>query len=1328
MRLQVFIEVGHVALVEGGGVEVLDSQVIVVEEKRPDPKPQPQPTVVAEPLPVCGSREFRDGEGSCSPILGADLLCPSGTMPANGLTQAELDAGLLSAATSGDLAGACEHLRRGANPNGRDQHKHVPLMRAKADLEMGKLLLNNGADLTVRVEGWWTPLFPLYGVYTSAQIEFYLSRGVDPNFGPWDSTWNPLHGAAYSNKWRSMKLLLDAGADPNIQTTRPGWRGGAPLHYVFDGTRSGSALAVSVLLSGGAEVNARDNGGRSALDLAARGGDAASAEILRAAGGQCFVATGPLCEVVEAATPDPVTLEAVTSETVCESGSLSANGLTQAELDAGLLSEARDNDLAGVCEYLRRGANIEAAESDVRYRRTALAIAANLNYLDLAKMLVANGGDVNPSGGIIKSPSGGISWHGGYTALHYASAEGYLEMVRFLLDEGANIRARWALNGRGVTPLYEASYWGRPDVVALLLSRGAESDGWAGDKLDAYPSALHAAVVNGLLGHGRYMYGRGGTEKMFSDPDKFVYALVVSVLLSGGADPNLRLYASSGDAPLDRAVRAEHSDFASALRDAGGKCFVQTGPLCGVDVAVGFSSSGSGTVSAEGDGGVLSDGDDVRQGATVVFTATPATGHYVSGWSGNCAEIGEVADGLDGTAKFCAAAADSALSVRAEFSEIPSLAGPLCPSGSLSANGLTQAELDEGLLSAARGNNLINVCEYLRRGANIEAEDSPVPRWAADVMKRTPLVIAAVEGRLELARLLLDNGANVNWQSGRKLSESVYDSSAGWSALLQAAGAGHSDVVELLLDRGADINIRWDFGRTALHEAAIFGRASVVELLLDRGVEVDARDLSGATALYGAAWGSNANHHLSSRPTWEGKWDQVLDLLLDAGAEVNARTTRTSSWGPAGRVYVSEGWDGERTPLDAAVSVNKRSRALKLRSHGGVCNVESGPLCPPSSVAVGFSSSGSGTVSAEGDGDALSDGGEVRQGATVVFTAAPAAGHYVSGWSGNCADAGGVADGLDGTAKSCAVSADSALSVRAEFSEIPSLAGPLCPSGSLSANGLTQAQLDAGLVSAAQGNDLPGSCEYLRRRANVDARESGLYYKRTALMIAANDGFLDLAKLLHANGADVNLHGGSHDGGQYDRGWSALHYAAVAGNAEFARWLLDSGAEVDTAWAGENTALWEASYWGRPEVVELLLSRGADVLRSPRDLSGIRAAVRETTVNYPYTRTMLSYYYPKPSADSLLLVVSLLASGGAELNERRRGGRTILEHEAVNRNNARVVGFCVSLAENAFWRRVRCAGRFMWRWAFRRRVRGRFRRKGTATLCLMAGRFVKERR
>ena len=119
----------------------------------------------------------------------------------------------------------------------------------------------------------------------------------------------------------------------------------------------------------------------------------------------------------------------------------------------------------------------------------------------------------------------------------------------------------------------------------------------------------------------------------------------------------------------------------------------------------------------------------------------------------------------------------------------------------------------------------------------------------------------------------------------------------------------------------------------------------------------------------------------------------------------------------------------------------------------------------------------------------------------------------------------------------------------------------LCP---LPANGLTQAELDAGLISAAEGNDLAGVCEYLRRGANVDARESGRYYKRTALMIATTDGRLELAKLLYANGADVNLDGGNHDGYDVGRGWTALQYSGAAGRPELAGWLLDSGAELNS--------------------------------------------------------------------------------------------------------------------------------------------------------------------
>ena len=327
-------------------------------------------------------------------------------------------------------------------------------------------------------------------------------------------------------------------------------------------------------------------------------------------------------------------------------------------------------------------------------------------------MLVANDGDVRRNDGIIKAPNGWFDSAGGYTALHYASAEGHADMAGFLLDSGADIEALW----RSVTPLNQAVYWGRSEAAALLLSRGAETEVNS-------PSVLYLAVANGALPHGQYFYGWGGTEEMFSDPDKGNYAVLVSLLLSHDAEVNARF---QGRSPLDYAAQQDDELISAMLRGAGGICYVETGPLCGdVHVAVGFSSSGLGTVSAEGDGDALSDGDEVRQGATVVFTATPATGHYVSGWSGNCAEAGEVADGLDGAAKFCAVAADSALSVRAEFSEIPSLAGPLCPSGSLSANGMTQAQLDAGLLDAVweSAGETETICEYLRRGANVEAQE-----------------------------------------------------------------------------------------------------------------------------------------------------------------------------------------------------------------------------------------------------------------------------------------------------------------------------------------------------------------------------------------------------------------------------------------------------------------------------------------------------------------------------------------------------------------------------------------------------------------------------
>ena len=219
----------------------------------------------------------------------------------------------------------------------------------------------------------------------------------------------------------------------------------------------------------------------------------------------------------------------------------------------------------------------------------------------------------------------------------------------------------------------------------------------------------------------------------------------------------------------------------------------------------------------------------------------------------------------------------------------------------------------------------------------------------------------------------------------------------------------------------------------------------------------------------------------------------------------------------------------------------------------------------------------------------------------------------------------------------------------------------ICESGTLSANGQTQAQLDAGLISAAEGNDLSGACEYLRRGADIETREVSQRFRRTALMIAANDGRLDLAKLLHANGADVNRQAGNHRGGHNDSpGWTALHYAATAGHADMVSWLLDSGADVDARWGWGGipgkSVLWEAAHWGRADVVEILLSRGADPEGggSPLPLHGALWKVFAIG-SVPWDFVMVDYGREELDSDAYVAVVSLLAAAVSDVNRRANG-------------------------------------------------------------------------
>jgi hypothetical protein len=103
----------------------------------------------------------------------------------------------------------------------------------------------------------------------------------------------------------------------------------------------------------------------------------------------------------------------------------------------------------------------------------------------------------------------------------------------------------------------------------------------------------------------------------------------------------------------------------------------------------------------------------------------------------------------------------------------------------------------------------------------------------------TCLMISAYHGRLDICRLLLDKGAQVEAKD-----------SLGNTPLHYAANEGHVEIVRLLCDRGADVETRGDRGGRPLHIAAWKGHISVVkELIEERNAEINARMNNGWTAL-----------------------------------------------------------------------------------------------------------------------------------------------------------------------------------------------------------------------------------------------------------------------------------------------------------------------------------------------------------------------------------------------------------------------------------------------------------------------------------------------
>ncbi|KAF8344777.1 ankyrin repeat-containing domain protein [Amanita rubescens] len=421
-----------------------------------------------------------------------------------------------------------------------------------------------------------------------------------------------------------------------------------------------------------------------------------------------------------------------------------------------------------------------------------LYAATQGGYNEIVKLLLDRGADVNAQGGIYGN------------ALQAASERGRDEIAKLLLDKGAYVNAE---GGHYKHALQAASQGGHNEIVKLLLNRGAyvnAKGGHYGHALQAASQGGHDEIVKLLLDKGAYVNVQGGHYgNALQAASQGGHDEIVKLLLDKGADVNAQ-GGHYGNA-LQAASQGGHNDIAKLLLEKDIDVNAQGGYHGN---ALQAASRGHNEIVVQ----LLDRGADVNaQGGEHVNALIAAS-------SGGHIEIVKLLleRGADASAQ-----------------------------GGKHGNALQVA--------SARGHNEIFQL-FLERGADVNVQGGHYGN---------ALQAASQGGHDEIVQLLLKRGADVNAQGG------LYG-----NALLVASQKGHNKIVKLLLDRGADVDVQGGYYGHALQAASARGHSEIVQLLLERGIDVNKQGGYYGNSLQAA---SARGHH------------EVVQLLLEEGADVNAQ-------------------------------------------------------------------------------------------------------------------------------------------------------------------------------------------------------------------------------------------------------------------------------------------------------------------------------------------------------------------------------------------------------------------------------------------------------
>jgi ankyrin repeat protein len=420
-------------------------------------------------------------------------------------------------------------------------------------------------------------------------------------------------------------------------------------------------------------------------------------------------------------------------------------------------------------------------------------------------------------------------WHLGFSPLGMAISRGYADLVRFLLDAGANPRT----GSLTMTALGLAAEQGEAEIIQMLLPRGIDvnepvgQDGWT-----ALLSAIkygHRSVVRLLVAAGANVniWSRGETPILLAakceerEIYNYLYPLIGTALrLCADRDGEQLLQTTR-----KRRIRAQNRPVEKFIEVAtAGNIYevnraiefgieIDAIGACGHNALMAAAYYGHRSIikvllAAGADPNLLSDGyDGLGFGMTALMFAASsffASDRHLVAKQLVTAGADVNQQGAGGkTAMMCAALAGVGYRT--------------CVETLISAGADLDVRDDRGhtvltLVAAAENYQMFNL--LLQAGASTEGLES------------IQLIQAATIGNLDRVQSLLSTRVNLDLDRG--------------AAIGNAAAAGHTQVVDLLIRAGAHVNLSNNSGFTPISSAAHAGYLEIVRLLIAAGADIQA--------------------------------------------------------------------------------------------------------------------------------------------------------------------------------------------------------------------------------------------------------------------------------------------------------------------------------------------------------------------------------------------------------------------------------------------------------------------------------------------------------